>query len=143
MDPALALRKASQRGKSHVKKSSNMQSRTDAFAGIPRRDLLAAISAATLLGGHAQPAPSPAAGPLKISVFSKHFQWTNCHEMAAIARDVGFDGIDLTVREGGQVMPERVEEDLPKAAEDIRRCIYLGPLVCSQGLRFPLRRREV
>src|ERR1700730_826997 len=140
MDPALALRKASQRGKSHVKKSSNMQSRTDAFAGIPRRYLLAAISAATLLGGHAQPAPSPAAGPLKISVFSKHFQWTNCHEMAAIAKDVGFDGIDLTVREGGHVMPERVEEDLPKAAEDIRRCIYLGPLVCSQGLRFPLCR---
>jgi L-ribulose-5-phosphate 3-epimerase len=105
-----------------MKKSNNKnQSRTDALAGIPRRDLIAAISTATLLGGRAQPAVAATAGPLKISVFSKHFQWTNCREMAAIAKDVGFDGVDLTVREGGHVLPERVEEDLPKAAEEIRK----------------------
>src|SRR5215471_18287569 len=100
-----------------MKKSRNTQSQTDAVGGIPRRDLLAAISATTLLGARADPVAAATAGALKISVFSKHFQWTNCREMAAIAKDIGFDGIDLTVRQSGHVLPERVEEDLPKAAE--------------------------
>src|SRR5215471_21767251 len=99
-----------------MKKSSNMQPQ-NAVGGIPRRDLLAAISATTLLGARGLPAAAATAGPLKISVFSKHFQWTNCREMAAIAKEIGFDGIDLTVRQSGHVLPERVEEDLPKAAE--------------------------
>jgi hypothetical protein len=101
-----------------VKKTNKIQSRTDAFSGIPRRDLLA-FGATTLLANHAQPAPAVTAVPLKISVFSKHFQWTNWQEMAAIAKDIGFDGIDLTVRAGGHVLPDRVEEDLPKDAEAI------------------------
>lgn len=121
MAPASALRKQVERVMSHVKKSNSMKSRMDGVATIPRRDLLAAISATSLLVAHAEPAAAATAGPLKISVFSKHFQWTNCRDMAVIAKDIGFDGIDLTVREGGHVLPERVEEDLPKAAEDIRK----------------------
>ena len=69
-----------------MKNSHNIQLRKDSYRGVPRRDLLAAISAATLLGGSAQPAPSATEGPMKISIFSKHFQWTNCREMAAIAK---------------------------------------------------------
>lgn len=34
---------------------------------------------------------------------------------------LGFDGIDLTVRPGGHVEPARVEEDLPKVVEIVRR----------------------
>src|SRR2546426_1461864 len=115
-----------------MKKSNSLQSRKDAVAGIPRRGLLAAISATTFLGGRAQPAPSATAGPLKISVFSKHFQWTNCQEMAAIAKDVGFDGIDLTVRQGGHVLPERVEEDLPKAAQAIPKAELELPMITAE-----------
>ncbi len=33
----------------------------------------------------------------------------------------GYEGIDLTVRAGGHVLPERVQDDLPKAAETIRK----------------------
>jgi len=115
-----------------MKNSDNIQLRKDSYRGIPRRDLLAAISAATLLGGSAQPAPSATEGPLKISIFSKHFQWTNCGEMAAIAKDIGFDGVDLTVREGGHVLPERVEQDLPKAAEDIRKAGLELPMITAE-----------
>jgi sugar phosphate isomerase/epimerase len=35
--------------------------------------------------------------------------------------EIGFDGTDLTVRPGGHVLPERVEEDLPRAAEALAR----------------------
>src|SRR2546428_3787305 len=115
-----------------MKKQNTLQSKEAAVAAIPRRDLLAAISATTLLGGRVQPAVAATAGPLKISVFSRHFQWTNCQEMAAIAKDVGFDGIALTVREGGHVLPERVEEDLPKAAEDIRKAGLELPMITAE-----------
>src|SRR5207249_9514604 len=115
-----------------MKKSNNIKARTDTFHGMLRRDFLAAISATTLLGGRVQPAWSASAGHLKISVFSKHFQWTNCQEMAAIAKDVGFDGIDLTVRQGGHVLPERVEEDLPKAAEAIRKAELELPMITAE-----------
>lgn len=59
--------------------------------------------------------------PLKVSIFSKHLQWLNWDEMAVTAKEMGFDGIDLTVRPEGHVLPERVVEDLPKAVAAIRK----------------------
>lgn len=56
-----------------------------------------------------------------ISVFSKHLQWLDYAEMGKVAADIGFDGVDLTVRSGGHVLPERVTEDLPKAVEAVRK----------------------
>lgn len=56
-----------------------------------------------------------------VSVFSKHLQWLDYDEMAAVAAEIGFDGIDLAVRPQGHVLPERAEEDLPKALEAIRK----------------------
>jgi hypothetical protein len=50
-------------------------------------------------------------------VFSKCLQWLDYPGMAGITAEAGFDGVDLTVRAGGHVLPERVEEDLPKAVE--------------------------
>jgi sugar phosphate isomerase/epimerase len=58
---------------------------------------------------------------MEFCVFSKHLQFLGWAEMAAAAREMGFDGVDLTVRKGGHVTPERVAEDLPKAAEAIRK----------------------
>ena len=57
----------------------------------------------------------------KISIFSKHLQWLGYNDMARVAADMGFDGVDLTVRPNGHVLPERVEEDLPRAVEAVRR----------------------
>jgi L-ribulose-5-phosphate 3-epimerase len=53
----------------------------------------------------------------KINVFSKHLQWVGYEEMAKITSDIGFDGLDLTVRPKGHVEPEKVERDLPRAIE--------------------------
>jgi len=57
----------------------------------------------------------------KISVFSKHLQWLNYAEMAQVAAQIGFDGVDITVRPDGHVLPERVTEDLPKAVDSVRK----------------------
>jgi sugar phosphate isomerase/epimerase len=56
-----------------------------------------------------------------ISIFSKHLQWLDYDEMARVAAEMGFDGVDLTVRPQGHVLPERVEDDLPKAFEAVRQ----------------------
>jgi sugar phosphate isomerase/epimerase len=57
----------------------------------------------------------------KLSVFSKNLQWLNYQEMATLVAEMGFDGIDLTVRPGGHVLPEKVTEDLPRAVDIIRK----------------------
>ncbi len=56
---------------------------------------------------------------LKFHIFSKHLQFLDYKEMAEAAANLGFDGIDLTVRKGGHVLPERVQDDLPRAVEAI------------------------
>ncbi len=60
------------------------------------------------------------AGPLNVCVFSKHLQFLNYKDMADAAAEIGFNGVDLTVRPKGHVLPERVEMDLPKAVEAIK-----------------------
>ncbi len=43
--------------------------------------------------------------------------WTR---LAQSVKKLGFSGVDLTVRPGGHVLPERAAEELPKAVEAIR-----------------------
>ncbi len=67
---------------------------------------------------------------LKICIFSKHLQWASISDAAAIARDIGFDGVDITVR--GHVSPERVETDLPAAVEAVHRAGLAVPMITTE-----------
>lgn len=67
---------------------------------------------------------------LKIHIFSKHLQFLNYHDMAEAVAEMGFDGIDLTVRSEGHVLPQNVESDLPKATEAMRK-VGLTPLLMT------------
>jgi len=71
---------------------------------------------------------------LKIHIFSKHLQFLNYQEMSEAAAEMGFDGIDLTVRPNGHVLPERVESDLPKAAEAMRK-VGLAPFLMTTAVQ--------
>jgi sugar phosphate isomerase/epimerase len=62
-----------------------------------------------------------AAGPLKVSIFSKHLRFLEGDALAAGAAAIGFDGIDLAVRKGGHVEPDRVAQELPKLVAAIRQ----------------------
>ena len=66
-------------------------------------------------------ASSMAAEPLEIHLFSKHLQFLDYEDMAIAAREMGFAGLDLTIRPGGHVEPENVERDLPRAVTAMRR----------------------
>jgi L-ribulose-5-phosphate 3-epimerase len=57
---------------------------------------------------------------LKVHIFSKHLQFLNYKDLAAAVAEMGFDGVDLSVRPNGHVEPERIEEDLPEAAAALK-----------------------
>lgn len=50
--------------------------------------------------------------------------------MAEKAAEIGFDGVDLTVRPGGHVSPEDAVRDLPRAASALLKA-GLPPLMCT------------
>ncbi|RLD30845.1 MAG: sugar phosphate isomerase/epimerase, partial [Bacteroidetes bacterium] len=56
-----------------------------------------------------------------IHIFTKCLQFLDYDEMAEVVTEQGFDGADLTVRTGGQILPENVETDLPKAVKALRK----------------------
>jgi sugar phosphate isomerase/epimerase len=57
---------------------------------------------------------------LDVNVFSKHLQFLDYKTTGEVAAELGFSGVDLTVRPEGHVLPESVKTDLPKAVKDIR-----------------------
>ncbi len=65
-----------------------------------------------------------------VVVFSKIYQELklNFEDAAALTAEAGLEGIDCPVRDGGEVLPARVAEDLPRYAEALRK----------QGLTMPL-----
>jgi len=60
-------------------------------------------------------------GPWKFCAFEKPLLFLNYDETADLMAELGFDGIEAAVRPGGHVLPERVEEDLPKFAEALKK----------------------
>ncbi|HEU5146941.1 MAG TPA: sugar phosphate isomerase/epimerase family protein [Chryseosolibacter sp.] len=101
-----------------MKPNQNFQSRRNFI----RKSVMAG-ALLPLMGSAVTAAPTLRrnAGPLKVHVFSKHLQFLNYNDMAEAAAEIGFDGVDLTVRPKGHVLPEHVAEDLPKAVEAIRK----------------------
>lgn len=57
---------------------------------------------------------------LELHVFSKCLQFLDYKDMCIAAKEMGFNGIDLTVRPKGHVLPENVAKDLPKATEQMK-----------------------
>ena len=62
--------------------------------------------------------PRPYAG--KLCFFTKPLPEMDWRRLSRSVRQLGFDGLDLTVRPGGHVLPERAAEDLPKAVATAR-----------------------
>tara|TARA_R110001583_G_scaffold107790_1_gene256425 strand:+ start:60 stop:1004 length:945 start_codon:yes stop_codon:yes gene_type:complete len=57
---------------------------------------------------------------LDINIFSKHLQFLDYKTTGEMATEMGFSGVDLTVRPKGHVLPELVKTDLPKAISAIK-----------------------
>ena len=91
-------------------------------SGVTRRGFLSTVAGglmATQMAGAAK--DNQNSDPVTINIFSKHLEWLDYEGMARAAADVGFDGVDLTVRPGGHVSPERAEDELPEAVNAVKQ----------------------
>jgi L-ribulose-5-phosphate 3-epimerase len=110
-------------------------------AAVTRRRAIAALGAGAALARKAQPQAAaekddgPKAGVLQaprampmICGFSQNMAKVPYPALGMIAQQIGYDGVDLTVMEGGHVNPRITNVDLVRAIESVR-----GP-----GLEVPM-----
>lgn len=85
-----------------------------------RRQFIAAsaVSAATATTLSAK-AKAPARNPF--CFFSKPFQSLSYDDLADLVAELGFDGIEGTIRPGGHITPEQVPDELPKMVEALAK----------------------
>ena len=57
---------------------------------------------------------------MQFVVFSKHLQEYSIERALQAAKEIGLNGLDLTVRPGGHIEPENVEAELPQAVAAAR-----------------------
>jgi sugar phosphate isomerase/epimerase len=96
----------------------------------------AAVAAAFVRPGDARAAaPSvnaaPGSGPA-FCLFSKHLPDLDWSDLGRAVKDAGFDGVDLTVRAKGHVLPEKAAADLPRALEAIKAQGVSVPMVTTE-----------
>jgi sugar phosphate isomerase/epimerase len=111
----------------HLQKQADPQSAAGCQPAphvLSRRAVLAA--GAALLAHGQTPKPK-----LKVAIFSKHLQFLRGDDLAKGAAEIGFDGIDITVRKGGHVEPERVKQDLPTLVATIRAHRLQVPMITT------------
>ena len=116
---------------------------------LSRREFMLRAGAAAAVGvlgtrtlDAAELPPPPREEPV-IAVFSKHLQWLPFADVGPVIAESGFRAVDLTVRPDGHVLPERVEEDLPRAVETLRRSGLTVPMMTTAitDANDPLTRR--
>ncbi len=86
---------------------------------ITRRTFLAtSVLTATAISARAASAP---ARRFPLIAFTKPFQMLGYGETADLIAQVGWEGAEVPVRAKGQIEPERVEEELPKMHEAMKK----------------------
>lgn len=105
---------------------------------MTRRDLIQSVPLALspqIAPAQTTPAQTTPARP-SLCLFSKHAAKLNYAQLGKYCKQVGFDGVDLTVRPAGHVVPERVAEDLPLAVEALGAAGLKVPMITT-GLTNP------
>ena len=94
---------------------------------LTRRELMMSAAAAAVM-----PIAGRAAASGSFCLFSKHLPDLDWKDLGRAVKDAGFDGVDLTVRAKGHVLPERAAADLPKAIDIIRAQGVTVPMVTTE-----------
>jgi sugar phosphate isomerase/epimerase len=94
-------------------------------AGVAAVGAVAARRTAAL--GQTTPSAAPSSRPT-YCLFSKPLPELDWPSLGQSGKDAGFEGVDLTVRPNGHVLPERAVDDLPRALDAIR----------SKGVSVPM-----
>ena len=92
-----------------------------------------AVTAQAAIAGAIAGTPATAQPRREFCLFSKHLPELAWSDLGKAVKESGFEGVDLTVRAGGHVLPERASDDLPKAIDAIT----------SHGLKVPMITTEL
>jgi sugar phosphate isomerase/epimerase len=111
---------------------------------VTRRHAIAALGAAALTAREARPQAAaekdggPKAGVERaprttptICAFSQNLIKVPYPELGVIAQQIGYDGVDLTVMDGGHVNPHITNVDLVRAIESVRGAGLEVPLITT------------
>lgn len=93
-----------------------------------RREWMRAAGQVAVVAAVGRHATTSAQSPRVFCLFSKHLPELGWGDLGRAVKDAGFEGVDLTVRPGGHVLPERAADDLPKAIEALT----------AQGVKVPM-----
>lgn len=108
-----------------------MLTRRDWIRATGQAALAAALARRADAADQAAPAAAPGERP-SFCLFSKHVPDLAWSDLGRAVRDAGFDGVDLTVRANGHVLPERAADDLPRAIEAIRKSGVIVPMITTE-----------
>jgi L-ribulose-5-phosphate 3-epimerase len=93
----------------------------------------AAISRPGALNAASQGAPAGAAPSRSaFCFFSKHLPDLGWGDLGKAVKDAGFDGVDLTVRPNGHVLPGKAAADLPRALDAIKAAGVAVPMITTE-----------
>ncbi|MCG8310303.1 MAG: sugar phosphate isomerase/epimerase [Cytophagales bacterium] len=67
-----------------------------------------------------------------VCYFSKHLEWLEFDDLGIVLREAGFNGADLTVRDGGHVEPSEAKTTFGKAARALDRQGISVPMVVTR-----------
>src|SRR5262245_993815 len=100
---------------------------------MTRRELMWMAGQAALAGAVATRVQATRAeGALTFCLFSKHLPELTWSDLGRAVKDTGFDGVDLTVRAQGHVLPERATDDLPRAIDAIKAHGLSVPMITTE-----------
>jgi len=68
---------------------------------------------------------------MQLVMFSKHLGPLSITDAGKAVKDLGFRGLDLTVRPGGHVLPERVKTALPDAVQQLKDLGLTIPMITT------------
>jgi sugar phosphate isomerase/epimerase len=105
-------------------------SRRAALQALGAMPVLAApVGAAAVLD--AQAAASNAQPLRKLAIVSRHLEWTDMEEGAAVAVEAGFRAVAWTCRPRAHILPENVERELPRAVGIARSAGLATPMLIT------------
>lgn len=88
---------------------------------LSRRSFLVGTAAAAATVGYSRSAFADEPSRYDICAFVKFIQSLSYNEMSERLAEMGFDGIEATIRNGGQIDPAAVEDELPKLVDALKK----------------------